>query len=370
VRQAMLYAASTPRFWSPEMHESFTSAFHALVSTENEEKIAEKPEEAAGLYCLAPRGETPKDKEKEPGKKKLADYIDLRFEGYPNTTLKEVLPKWLSNAMLKVGFEGLLNTAWNDVLDEPKIRVKLVKKDKAEEPPKPKDPLIQQLTLSQSSSAEEPPKPKKPPKTASYHTDLCVQLYSKNDTPFLQPIKIPAGFTSKLSEPVSRLLPRVDKIEKGTAWELEGPDAGCELAKKAGSVPQNEAVPEYKENLLLENLSPSTVVVLPFTLFAFLVLGAFIGTFFNDERQQAHLDRLWKAVTAPFTSRRRVLQDVLFILVVLPLLFTLERLEYTKEVRQFFSHVPVQAWLIPLALLLGFVLVMVVERLWRVLVRR
>ena len=36
VREAMLYAAPTPRFWSPEMHESFTSAFHALVSTKDE----------------------------------------------------------------------------------------------------------------------------------------------------------------------------------------------------------------------------------------------------------------------------------------------------------------------------------------------
>jgi fumarate reductase subunit D len=58
---------------------------------------------------------------------------------------------------------------------------------------------------------------------------------------------------------------------------------------------------------------------------------------------------------------RRGLQVVSFFLVVLPLWFTLERLEYAKEVRQFFSHVPGHAWFIPLALLLGFVLEMVVE---------
>ena len=32
VREAMLYAAPTPRFWSPEMHESFASAFRALLT--------------------------------------------------------------------------------------------------------------------------------------------------------------------------------------------------------------------------------------------------------------------------------------------------------------------------------------------------
>jgi hypothetical protein len=55
---------------------------------------------------------------------------------------------------------------------------------------------------------------------------------------------------------------------------------------------------------------------------------------------------------------------------VLPLWFTLERLEYAKEVCQFFSDVPGQAWLIPLALLLGFVLEMLVQMMWSSVVKR
>jgi hypothetical protein len=124
---------------------------------------------------------------------------------------------------------------------------------------------------------------------------------------------------------------------------------------------KEEAVLEYDKNLLPEDLSSSTVVVLPFTSLTFLFLGILIGTFFKPERQLGHLDRLWRAVRAPFTSLRRGLQVVLCIVVMLPLWFTLVRLEYAEEIRQFFSHVQGQTWLIPLALLLGFVLEMVVE---------
>jgi hypothetical protein len=122
VREAMLYAAPTPRFWSPEMHESFTSAFHALVSTKEkeEEEVTAKLKDAAGLYCLEPESEPSKDKLKKQDNEKLTDFIALHFEGFPNAR-------------------------WNDVLDQPRIQVKLVK-------------------------------PKDPPKAASYHTDLCVQL--------------------------------------------------------------------------------------------------------------------------------------------------------------------------------------------------
>jgi hypothetical protein len=305
VREAMLYAAPTPKFWSPEMHESFTSAFHALVSTENEEQVASKLEEVAGLYCLAPGGETP-------NKKKLVNFIGLDFEGFPNAML-------------------------NDVLDPPHIRVKLVKaKGKAEDPPK----------------------------AASHHTDLCVQLYSDNDKRFLQPIKIPAGFTSARSEPVSALLFPAVKVKKATAWELEDPNAECQWEWRDAPIPKDKVA------LVHEKPSPLTVVVLPFTSFAFLVLGALIGTFLESKRQQSLLDRLRQAVRAPFMSLRRGLQVVLFILVVLPLWSTLVRLEYAKEVRQFFLHVPGQAWLIPCALLLGFVLEMAVERVASSGVRR
>ena len=57
VREVMQHAEPTPRFWSPEMHESFASAFHVLVTTEKE-AVNEKLKEAAGVYCLAPGGET------------------------------------------------------------------------------------------------------------------------------------------------------------------------------------------------------------------------------------------------------------------------------------------------------------------------
>ena len=341
VRDAMQHAEPPPRFWSPEMHESFTSAFQALVKEdeekEDEEKAALKFEEAAGLYCLAPRSETPIKK------KKLADFIELRFEGDPNTTLKDVLPKWLLNTAWLEKFlpeivvlpKWLLNTGLKDdrerllstaFLDKLRIRVKLVKK---------------------SVKAEDPPK------AASHHTDLCVQLYSDNpNDPKWQPIRIPAGFTSKLSEPLLAPLFRAVEIKKGNAWELTDTNAQCDIASlsKSGAKPA------------LVSETPLTVVVLPFTLFAFLVLGALIGRFFESGRQQKLLKQLWKAAREQFTITRG-LQVLLFILVVPPLWFTLERLEYAKEVSQFFSDVPVQAWLIPLALLLGFVLEMVVEKM-------
>jgi hypothetical protein len=99
-------------------------------------------------------------------------------------------------------------------------------------------------------------------------------------------------------------------------------------------------------------------------------LGILIGTFFDPETQKGYLGRLWEAVRAPFTRPRRCLQVVLFILVLPPLWFTLGRLEYATEVIQFFSGVPVQVWLIPLTLLLGFVLEMVVEKVVSSGVRR
>jgi ABC-type glycerol-3-phosphate transport system substrate-binding protein len=292
VRDAIQHAEPTPRFWSPEMHKSFTFAFQALVKTD-EMEVASKLEKAAGLYCLAPRGETPKDK------KKLDDFIELRFEGDPSATLKEVLP----------------------------IRVKLLVKPE-----------------------------KDPPEPTSHHTDLCVQLESDNPKWKRQRIWIPAGFTSAVSKPVPALLFRAVKIKKGEAWELDEayPDAKSECESKEKL--RGEAA------LVSEPYTPLTIVVLPFTLFAFLVLGALIGTFFELETQEDHLGRLWEVVRAPFTSLRRRLLVVLFILVVLQLWFTLERLEYTKEVRQFFLVVPVQAWLIPFALLLGFVLGMVMNK--------
>jgi hypothetical protein len=302
VREAMLYAEPTPRFWSPEMHESFTLAFHALVSIKDEEDVAEKLEKAAGLYCLAPESETLKDKQEETGKMKLDDFINLHIEGYPYKKLNDVL------------------------LGEPKIRVKLVDA-------------------------------KDPGKAASYHTDLCVQL-DNPELAKLGPIKIPAGFTSALSkEPVATLLPHWITIQKDEAqvWELEDPDADCELKLKEKAAPR----PENKAVLVNEN--PSTVVVFPFTLLASLLFGVIIGMFFFEYRR-------WKAAIAPSKSLRRRLQvvlSILFILVVPPLVSTLERLEYTKEVSQFFSNMPVHARLIPLALLLGIVLETVVKMVAR-----
>jgi hypothetical protein len=182
-----------------------------------------------------------------------------------------------------------------------------------------------------------------------------VQLDSDNlEWP---PIRIPAGFTSKLSEPLSALLFGAVKIKEGKAWELIGPNAQCDK-KLIASLSESKAKPALES----KTPTPLTVVVLPFTLFVFLVLGALIGRFVESRRQQKLLKQLWKAVRGQFTITRG-LQVLLFLLVVPPLWFTLERLEYAKEVWQFFSDVPVQAWLIPLALLLGFVLEMGMEKL-------
>ena len=223
-------------------------------------------------------------------KKNLADFIELRFEGFPNAK-------------------------WNDALDQPRIRAKLVKA--------------------------------KDQKAISHHTDLCVQLDSDNlDS---QVIRIPAGFTSELSEPVSTFLFHAVKIKKGEAWawELKNPDAECKSESK------EKIALVYKD----EN-PPWTVIVLPFTSFAFLVSGALIGTLFESKQQWDLLDRLWKAVRAQFTITRG-LQVLLFILVVPALWSALVRLEYADEVCQFFSHLLLsQVCLSFLALLLGFFLEM------------